>query len=180
MDEPLFSEVYDRYWERLFQYVIRILPDADETADVVQETFIAFWELQGKYKKVKSIKAYLFIMARNLAFKRFRERMKQQAEIDRLVYYYGTAETSGEQALDAKELSGLIDDAINMLPEKMRAVFVLSRKEHLSYQEIADRLKISDQTVKKQISNALKHLKLKIDDEYIPYLALVFMIDLFM
>lgn len=179
MDESLFSEVYNRYWERLFQYVIRILPNADETADVVQETFISFWELQEKSNEIKSIKAYLFIMARNLAFKRLRERIKQQTEIDRLVDHYCDAETANEQALHTKALASLIDNAIDKLPEKMRAVFVLSRKEHLSYREISDRLNISDQTVKKQISNALKHLKLEIDDEYIPYLTLVSMIYLF-
>src|SRR5690606_17291029 len=81
------------------------------------------------------------------------------------------------QDIDARALSSLIDAEIEKLPEKMRQVFVLSRKENLSYKEIAERLKISDQTVKKQISNSLKYLRLKIDDEYIPSLLLLLVVD---
>ncbi len=69
-DESAFSDLYRSYWEALFRYVIRILPDEDDVADVIQETFVTFWELRGKLGNIKSIKAYLFIMARNLAFRR--------------------------------------------------------------------------------------------------------------
>ncbi len=177
-DESAFSDLYRSYWEALFRYVIRILPDEDDVADVIQETFVTFWELRGKLGNIKSIKAYLFIMARNLAFRRFREQLNQTSVVDKLVGFYGEADSSSEEAFLTKELSSLIDAEIEKLPEKMREVFVLSRKEHLSYKEIAERLKISDQTVKKQISNSLKHLRLKLDDEYIPYLIVLLFIDM--
>src|SRR5690606_22896985 len=148
-DESVFSELYHEYWESLFKYVIRILPDQDEVADVVQETFITFWELRSKLEQIKSIKAYLFIMARNIAFRRFRHRLKQFEVENQLVAFYGHADERTVQDIDARALSSLIDAEIEKLPEKMRQVFVLSRKENLSYKEIAERLKISDQTVKK-------------------------------
>lgn len=176
-DESVFSDTYKQYWQMLFRYVIRILPDEDDVADVVQETFVIFWEMRGKLDKIKSIKAYLLIIARNIAFKLLRERLKQSAVEDRLVEYYGDTDISTEQAIHERVLSGIIDAEINKLPEKMRNVFVLSRKEHLSYKEIAERLNISDQTVKKQIHNSLKCLRLKLDAEYISYLTLLFFID---
>ncbi len=175
--EVAFSAVYDAYWERLFRYVIRILPDEQDVADVVQETFIAFWESMGGLGKVKSIKAYLFVIARNLAFQRFREQLKQTAVENKLVDYYARFDDSTLTAMHTKELSDLIDAEVEKLPERMREVFTLSRKEHLSYKEIAERLKISDQTVKKQISKSLKYLRLKIDEEYIPYLVVLLFID---
>lgn len=176
-DESAFSEIYREYWESLFKYVIRILPDEDDVADIVQETFITFWELRGNLEQVKSIKAYLFIMARNLAFRRFRHHLRQFEMENRLIAFYGKVDEGMEQDIDARALSSLIDAEIEKLPEKMRQVFVLSRKENLSYKEIAERLQISDQTVKKQISNSLKYLRLKIDDEYIPYLMLLLVVD---
>ncbi|WP_257670068.1 RNA polymerase sigma factor [Parapedobacter tibetensis] len=179
-DESVFSDIYDEYWESIFKYIIRILPDADDTADIVQETFVVFWELQGRLEGVRSIKAYLFIMARNLAFKRFRANLKRAQVEDRLTQFYGEAIASSEQVIGAKDLSNLLDAEIEKLPERMREVFVLSRKEHLSYKEIAERLHISDQTVKKQIHNSLKYLRLKIDEEYIPYLTLLIFIDVVM
>jgi len=175
--EAAFSAVYDAYWEGLFRYVIRILPDEQDVADVVQETFIAFWESRSKSGKVRSIKAYLFVIARNLAFQRFREQLKQTAVEDKLVDYYGKSEDSTFAAIHTKELSDLIDAEVEKLPERMREVFTLSRKEHLSYKEIAERLNISDHTVKKQINKSLQYLRLKIDDEYTPYLMVLLFID---
>lgn len=175
--EAAFSAVYEAYWERLFRYVIRILPDEQDVSDVVQETFIAFWESKRGPEKIRSIKAYLFIIARNLAFQRFREQLKQTAIENKLVDHYGKSEDSTFAAIHTKELSEIIDAEVEKLPERMREVFTLSRKEHLSYKEIAERLKISDQTVKKQISKSLKYLRLKIDEEYIPYLAVLLFID---
>ncbi|PPL03403.1 RNA polymerase sigma factor [Parapedobacter indicus] len=178
-DEQLFSDIYDHYWERLFRYVIRILPDEDDVADVLQETFVTFWELRNQLERVKSVKSYLFTIARNLAFKRFRERAKEADFADRLVRHYGEADESTAESLYGKELNEWFDREVERLPERMREVVVLSRKEQLSYKEIAERLNISDQTVKKQISKSLKLLRLKLDEEYIPYLMLLLFIDYF-
>src|SRR5690606_24300320 len=69
--EASFSVLYDAHWELLFQYVMRILPDEQDVADVVQETFITFWESNIDADRLKSVKSYLLVIARNLAFKRF-------------------------------------------------------------------------------------------------------------
>lgn len=175
--ESAFTAIYEQYWASLFKYVIRILPEEDEVADVVQETFVTFWELRSRLAQVRSIKAYLFIMARNLAFKRFRENLKQETAEERLVEFYANTDVGLEQTIELKDLADLIDAEIGRLPKKMREVFVLSRKEHLSYQEIAERLEISDETVKKQISRALKYLRVRIDKAYIPYLTILLIID---
>lgn len=176
-NEATFTAIYEQYWASLFKYVIRILQEEDEVADVVQETFVTFWELRNRLAKVRSIKAYLFIMARNLAFKRFRENLKKEVISERLVEFYGDTQVDMGQVIELKDLADLIDAEIGRLPEKMREVFVLSRKEHLSYQEIAERLEISDETVKKQISRALKYLRVRIDKAYIPYLTILLIID---
>lgn len=178
-EESSFSAVYDQYWERLFRYIIRILPDEDEVADVVQETFVTYWEIRGELERVKAVKPYLFTIARNLAFKRFRERVKQVDFEHQLVEFYSEAGESTAEAIHTRELAALIDSEVEKLPGRMREIFVLSRKEHLSYKEIAERLKISDQTVKKQINKSLKYLRLKLDAEYIPYLTFLLIVDYF-
>ena len=177
--ESSFSAIYDAYWERLFRFVIRILPDEDDVADVIQETFITFWEARARLEHIKSVKSYLFVIARNLAFRRFREQLKYGDAASRLIDQYAEADDSTLAAIHTRELSAIIDAEVEKLPERMREVFVLSRKEHLSYKEIAERLKISDQTVKKQINKSLKYLRLKLDEEYIPYLVILLLIDQF-
>lgn len=166
-DESVFSDIYKDYSDGLFKYVSRILNDEDDVVDIIQETFIAFWEFRLKLEEVRSIKAYLFVMAKNLAFKRLREYLKQETLQDKLIEYYGDTDISTEYKINERMLADLIEEEINKLPEKRREVFVLSRKEHLSHKEIAEKLNISDQTVKKQIQYSLKVLKHRIYAEYI-------------
>jgi len=177
-DESSFSELYNQYWQSLFKYIIRILPDEDDVVDVIQDTFVTFWELRDQWGKLKSVKAYLFIIARNMAFKKLKANLQKNNVLEDYLYFYG-AITTFEQVINANELSQIIDAEIDKLPEKMREIFVLSRKENLSYKEIAEKLKISDLTVKKQISNSLKCLRPKIDSEYISYLVILLLIDLY-
>ncbi|MGJ1536295.1 RNA polymerase sigma factor [Sphingobacterium multivorum] len=178
-DEAIFSQVYESYWEDLFKYVMRILNDLDETADIVQESFISFWEIKAQVPRIRSLKAYLFILARNKAFKRLKEKLKNQHLVEQMSSFYAEHGATSPESMELKELSDWIDTEINKLPERMREVFILSRKQYLSYQEIAQLLNISDQTVKKQIYNSLKFLRQHIDPAYLPYLTVFLAFDYF-
>ncbi|RKE55411.1 RNA polymerase sigma factor [Sphingobacterium detergens] len=172
-----FSDVYEQYWEDILRYVMRIIPDESEACDIVQESFLALWEVRKDIPKLRSIKAYLYIISRNLAFKHLRLRLDNQEAINSYVDRYTEKFHSIDKVLESKELNSLLEAEISRLPEKMREVFLLSRKQHLTYQQIAEKLNISDKTVKKQIYKALKHLRLKVDEEYIPYLILFLIFD---
>ncbi|MEQ7800688.1 RNA polymerase sigma-70 factor [Pedobacter sp. ASV1-7] len=176
-DELAFTSVYDQYWEPLLRHIMRILPDKDEAIDVVQETFLSFWNQGHKLERVNSIKTYLFTMGRNAAFKKWKLNLKQRNYLENLVAHYAEADEGFEQIINTKELSAVLDAEIEKLPAKMREIFILSRKEHLTYKEIAEKLQISDLTVKKQINNSLKQLRLKIGEEYIPYLVLLYIMN---
>jgi len=63
-----------------------------------------------------------------------------------------------------RELRDRINLAINELPEKCREVFLLNRNDHLKYQEIADKLRISVKTVETQMSKALQHLRIHLKE----------------
>ncbi|MNY42681.1 RNA polymerase sigma factor [compost metagenome] len=76
--------------------------------------------------------------------------------------FIDSGEYTTDNLLREKELIHLIEKEVSLLPPKMREVFELSRKEHLSHKEIAGRLNISDKTVKKQMNNAIKILKVKL------------------
>lgn len=172
-DETAFSDFYGLYWESLYKYVISVLPDEDETADVVQETFIAFWNLRKKIKRIASLKAYLFIMARNKAFKQLKINLRKREILEKFLCFYADVDEHTEQLVNAHDLAVAIDSEIDKLPEKMRQIFILSRKENLSYNEIAERLHLSDLTVKKQINNALKYLRIRMPHD-ITYFVIFF------
>lgn len=172
-DRSNFVTFYEQNWECLFKYINRILPDANEVADVVQESFIAFWSFQLKDRDIEQPKPYLFTIARNIAFKKFKSNLRKKEFMDRVIESYEDCDELTEQQIHANFLSEKIDIEIEKLPIKMREIFLLSREGNLSYKEIAEQLSISDLTVKKQISNALKHLRTNIDIEYASYLMLL-------
>ena len=78
-----------------------------------------------------------------------------------------------ESQLQIKELQHVIQSAVDQMPHKMREVYKLSRQQHLSHKEIADRLDISDETVKKHIQHALQIIKTAISQNAPAFAALL-------
>lgn len=171
--------LYQEYWESLFKQMMRILLDEDEAADVVQQTFLDLLEMKEKIPEIKSVKSFLFIMSRNLAFKKLRRKLVSDSYRDFYANQYKEASSFIEEWIVFKELDDLIEKEIDKLPHKMKEIFILSRHADMSYSEIAKKLNISDKTVKKQISNALKLIRLKVDKEYEPLLLAILLTDLF-
>lgn len=173
-----FSALYHDYWESLFKQIMRILLDEDEAADVVQQTFLDLLEMKEKIPEIKSVKSFLFIMGRNLAFKKLRRKLVSDTYREFYASQYKEESSLIEEWIVFKELDDLIEKEIEKLPNKMKEIFILSRHFEMSHLEIAKKLNISDKTVKKQISNALKIIRLKVDKEYQPLLLAVLLTDL--
>ncbi|WP_247237598.1 RNA polymerase sigma factor [Telluribacter sp. SYSU D00476] len=164
--KPALTELYDRYWELIFFYVNRVLKDIDGASDVVQETFIALWQKQGELSGVHSLKAYLLGIARYKALRCITLSASEERYRSSLLTFFNDYQESSEITFIASEMESFLDSHIQCLPERMREVFLLSRREQLSYAEIAQRLNISDKTVKKQINNALKYLRSVLDEKH--------------
>ncbi len=176
-NELALTELYDRYWESLFLYVVKVLKDQDEASDVVQETFIALWQKRGELLNIQSLKAYIFSIARYKSLRCISLSMSLERHKSSFLEFFRDYDQSPEVDLIASEMEAFLEAHIQRLPERMREVFLLSRKEHLSYAEIAARLNISDKTVKKQIHNSLKFLRSKLDEQHMWATILLFTVS---
>lgn len=157
-----FEEVYDRYWGMMYIHAYKMLKDEDDAKDVVQELFTNLWANCSALELRVSLKAYLHTALRNRILNLFNSQKVRNSYVESLSLYFQEQHLVAEERFREKELGHIIEQEISNLPEKMRNVFELSRKKHLSHKEIAAELQISDKTVKKQINNAIKILKLKI------------------
>ncbi|QNL51909.1 RNA polymerase sigma-70 factor [Olivibacter sp. SDN3] len=158
--EAAFTALYELHWQNLFTYVMKVVKDEDETADIIQDIFLNLWLSRDKVHRIEDLDAYLFIMARNTSLQRLAAKSKNNKLVERLqCYLAGTHQTETDKMMFGKELKEIVDKAIAQLPNKMREVFVLSREEDLSHREIANRLSISDKTVKKQVSYAIRIIR---------------------
>lgn len=161
-DHPAFNEIYKRHSPKVFYQVNQMLRDRDAAKDLVQELFIAVWTKAINIKEDTKLGGYLYIAAQNRVFKLIQQGKLKNDYLQSLSEFTSQMNFATNEAVGEKELQTLIDLEIAKLPPKMKQVFELSRKENLSYHEIAQQLDISDNTVRKQVSNALKILRDKL------------------
>jgi RNA polymerase sigma-70 factor (ECF subfamily) len=164
-NDAAFTEIYDRYWEKMADYAIRLTKSEEEGADIVQEIFVSIWNRREVIEVKGTLAAYLIKGTRNLSLKYMEKNLHKNKFLERLSATMQSATNETHDPVSFKRLQEHIDGTIERLPSKMKAIYVLSRDEQLSHKEIANRLGIAENTVKKQISNALKILSASLKGE---------------
>ncbi|MEM1321513.1 MAG: RNA polymerase sigma-70 factor [Bacteroidota bacterium] len=157
--EEAFRLIYDRYWSKLYQYALNVLADPSVCEDIVQEVFVSLWQKSDR-SEIDHLSSYLYQATKFQVFKHLRNGKISQRHLERITVLQTHNDT--EEQLVAKELESEMIKLINRLPERCRQIFLLSRFEHRSNQEIALQLGLSVQTVKNQISKALIYLRQEI------------------
>lgn len=165
-DHAAFTEIYNRYWPLLFLHVQRMVKDEDLAGDVVQEIFAWVWQRAPILDFNSSLSSYLYTAARNKVFNLIRHQKIQVNYFKDIAAFIEEGNYHVDEELRYKELLNTIESEIERMPPRMREIFNLSRKEHLSHKEIAMQLEISESTVREQVKRALKVLRLKVEDPY--------------
>lgn len=156
-----FNEIYKRYWAVLYRHARRMIKVEEESQDIIQDIFESLWRNRESLEIKGSLSSYLYSAVRYKIFDLLDKGKVRNNYFEKLEDFINNGTYTIDHVLIEKELSEQIEREVKFLPKKMREVFELSRKEHLSHKEIAERLSLSDQTVKKQIHKALKILKPK-------------------
>lgn len=161
-DHAAYNEIYNRYWGILYKHALRMLDDIDQAKDVIQDVFTMLWVKSKELQLTSSLSAFLYASVRNRTMNQIDHSKVRESYLTSLEKTIEEGEYSTDELLMEKELAKRIEAELSLLPEKMRRVFELSRIHDYSYKEISEELNISDNTVKKQMSNALKILRMKI------------------
>jgi RNA polymerase sigma-70 factor (family 1) len=161
-DAGAFTEIYERYWNKLLVYTMRVIRQQHDAEDIVQELFVSIWRRRDALDIEHALSTYLYNSVRYLAFRYIEKNSTYSDYLQRLALRIAGEEVNApglEAEIFGRELEGQIDRLIGQLPERMQEVFILSRRHHLSYKEIADRLSISEETVRKQVYKSLQILR---------------------
>lgn len=158
-DITAFNTIYDRYSRPLYLYITSKTDTGDVSKDILQELFTSLWEKRLLLDIHQSLKSYLYQTARYKIIDVYRRNATYRKYLQQLIEHFDAQPHSISDTLDHKTRAHEVLEAINRLPEKMKEIFMLSRFEHLSIEQIASRLDLSQQTVKNQISKALKILR---------------------
>lgn len=174
-DEDAFSEIVGRYKNPLTNYLYRFLNDYEEAVDLTQETFVRVYFAIDRYHTDFAFSTYIYRIATNLAISELRKR-KRRKLMSLTGLFAGDEESDVEfQPTDGKPLadSDLIDDerdktiarAITSLPPKYRVPIILRDIEGLSYEQVAEIMKLGLGTTKSRISRARGLLRTKLDGQ---------------
>lgn len=160
-DEKAFETLFHSYYRYLCLYATKILKNDSAAEEIVQDFFVKFWEKREHIFVETSIKSYLFRSVKNQCINyvqhnntKIRHAQNVLAEVEN--------NFSDDDNYPEIDLSRKIEESINSLPEKRKAIFRLSRQDGLKYHEIAKKLNISIKTVETQMSLAIKTLRDKL------------------
>jgi RNA polymerase sigma-70 factor (family 1) len=154
-----YGELYERYWESLFKTAYWHLYDKAAAKDIVQEVFVYCWQKREQIQINESVAAYF------RAAVRFKVLNYLKSETARKKYQLLAGQALPAITNNTADHIGTADmrasyrRELERLPDKMRAIFIDSRDHGLSIDEIAQKRAISPQTVKNQLSAALKKLR---------------------
>ncbi len=151
-----FKECFDLWFDELRSYITYRCCDADLATDIVQETFVKMWEKKIDYQGEQT-KGLLYKMANELWISQYRKAQSEKKY--KFSFSFKQAHNDTEEQLYYDELKLRYEVALAKLPEKRRAVFLMSRMEEMTYQQISERLDVSVKAVEKRMNLALQELR---------------------
>lgn len=156
MTKEQFKTLFDLYFDDIRRYLYYRCGDTIVSTDLAQDTFMRIWEKQMELLPEKDT-GLLYKIAGDLFVSHTRrERLRREAPE---VIRFEQSGRTPEEELQYQELQEKYEKTLMKLPENQRIVFLMSRMEELTYQEIATRLSLSVKTVEKRVSGALSRLR---------------------
>lgn len=154
-----FKKLHDRYYNQLFLYAYKSVQSHEIIEELVSDCFIKLWENRKTIEIINSVKHYIFLMLRNNVIDYHRKSKFLTESIDKI--NEPASEDFFEEQKDYTDLYSVIEK----LPEQRRKILEMAVFESLTYNQIAEKLQISRNTVKTQISRAYHFLKEKVQPE---------------
>jgi len=166
-DDLAFRELVERYQRRVYALAYGILRDREDAWDVAQEAFVKAYRNLARFEGNAAFYTWLYRIAYNLSMDALRARARRDVvdmDDSRVADVAASSDDAPRDAdpahvADRKELAAVIRQAMSKLSDKHRAIIVLREIEGLSYEEMAEVLKISKGTVMSRLFHARKNLQ---------------------
>ena len=158
-DDNAFEEIYRLHSSKLYGNLLKLLKSEELAMDLLQDLYVKLWNNRATIDVDKSIVAYLFSIAKNLAIDFFR-RAAREANLQNHLINVGTELYNHvDDVLFHKETSAILNKAIEALPPQQQKIFNLCKVEGRSYEEAASILGISPATVGNQLVKAVRSVR---------------------
>ncbi|MGZ3873228.1 MAG: RNA polymerase sigma-70 factor [Mucilaginibacter sp.] len=163
-DEQAFTEIYNRYWAKLFSIAANKIMDLGEAEEIVQDIFISLWKRKSELGVIDTLSAYLAVSVKYRVIKILDKRHHQQKYASYSRQTTVITDDSTQQWLEFEELRTRLAAFVADLPEKCRLVYQLSRESGYPHKKIATEMGISEKTVEAHLGKALKTLRARLSN----------------
>lgn len=165
-DTLAFSELYNRYKDKLYSFAMEMQDSPEKASDLVHDVFLKIWEQRSSLENKEIFSGYLYTMVRNFCIDHFRKSARESA-INRKLAETGKENfETPESDLLYRDLQNKVQQAINNLPPRQKEIYILHREERLKYNEIAQKLNLSVSTVENHFSRAMVSIRIFLGSEY--------------
>ena len=169
-DENAYTELVNRYRDRLMNFVFQYLGDMELAEDIVQDTMLKLYQKKHYYKEIAKFSTWLYTIAKNLANTELRRRKRRKTTflshmtLEEKDYDLPAIQPEPGQDVQTEYAYKLIQAAIQELPDHFRTVIILRDIQELSYEEISSILDVPLGTVKSRINRARLQLQAELKD----------------
>ena len=167
-DEQAYSELVNRYRDRLMNFVFQYLGDMELAEDIVQDTMLKLYQKKHYYKEIAKFSTWIYTIAKNLAYTELRRKKRRKVTLlsqmtsDGKNYDLPSNQPEIGQEIQNEFVHNLIQAAIQELPDHFRTIIILRDIEELSYEEISSILDVPLGTVKSRINRARLQLQVEL------------------
>ncbi|WP_316814494.1 RNA polymerase sigma-70 factor [Pedobacter nyackensis] len=162
-DHLAFTEIYNRYWKKLFTIAGHKLKSFEDAEEVVQNIFVTLWNRRADLYLTSTLGAYLAVSVKYRVIKMLDKQHNQQRYLDSLGSQ-ALVDDSTADWLNFMELKQRLEKLVADLPDKCQLVYKMSRESGMSQKQIAAELNISEKTVEAHLGKATKTLKVGLNN----------------
>ncbi|HEX5171116.1 MAG TPA: RNA polymerase sigma-70 factor [Cyclobacteriaceae bacterium] len=162
-DEIAFAELFKRYWKKMHSIVFSRVRSVEATNEIVQGLFISLWK-KRKTLLIDHLQSYLYTSVKNRILNHLESQMTQRKHWEYYRKFIPEAENTTERDVALNEAMEVIENEVELLPEKSKTIFRLNRLEGQSVSEIANSLNLSEKAIQYHITKSLKTLRLHLKD----------------
>jgi len=152
-----YSEIYERYWKRLYNETFKRVKDAARVEELVQDVFIDLW-ISRERKNIEHLGKYLVVSMRYTVYKDYRRTRNVPSFVEPLEHM-ALSDLDADALLNIKDIKGCIAVWLSMQPQKRAEIFRLKYMEDFSTREIGTMLGISQKTVQNQLITSFTSLR---------------------
>jgi RNA polymerase sigma-70 factor (family 1) len=171
-EEQAFTLLFLAYSKLLYPFVSDLLGSPSQAEEMIQQTFLNIWLKRDKLPEVDHPRAYIFRIAANECYMSLRKKILARNYLQQLPEKT-ISDDHPATHFSLLEVQGLIGKAVTQLPATQRQIFCLSREQQLSVKEIATQLELSPQTVKNNLTKALKQIRFHLEQSGYPIPAIL-------